>query len=184
MTFCTYLFKDPKTLEWRYVGQGHISRPKKHVRRSSNPRLHNLLQKRLLEGFQPQPVIIRADTKEDAIEMEMLLIAMIGRADLGTGSLFNLTDGGDGCRNPVKGRIRPKGCYAKEKNGFFGHKHTPEAKVKMRQKKVGYMPLVSIAAAAKANKGKKHALITCPHCEKVGARNTMPRWHFDNCKLK
>ena len=23
---------------------------------------------------------------------------------------------------------------------------------------------------------------TCPHCGKTGGANTMPRWHFDNCK--
>jgi hypothetical protein len=26
--------------------------------------------------------------------------------------------------------------------------------------------------------------ITCPHCGKVGGKNTMGRWHFDNCKYK
>ena len=24
--------------------------------------------------------------------------------------------------------------------------------------------------------------VTCPHCNKIGARNTMTRWHFENCK--
>jgi hypothetical protein len=26
--------------------------------------------------------------------------------------------------------------------------------------------------------------ITCPHCNKIGKRLSMYRWHFDNCKLK
>lgn len=26
--------------------------------------------------------------------------------------------------------------------------------------------------------------IKCPHCNKIGGVNTMPRWHFDNCKKK
>lgn len=25
---------------------------------------------------------------------------------------------------------------------------------------------------------------TCPHCGKTGPMNVMPRWHYDNCKMK
>jgi hypothetical protein len=43
-------------------------------------------------------------------------------------------------------------------------------------------------AAAKANGiariGIKQSLTTCPHCGKIGGSQTMPRWHFDNCKMK
>jgi hypothetical protein len=31
--------------------------------------------------------------------------------------------------------------------------------------------------------GKKHAIISCPHCKKTGAANGMKRWHFDKCRL-
>jgi len=27
-------------------------------------------------------------------------------------------------------------------------------------------------------------MVTCPHCEKLGSRPAMLRWHFENCKLK
>jgi len=33
-----------------------------------------------------------------------------------------------------------------------------------------------------ANLGRKHTLVTCPHCNKTGGVTAMPRWHFDNCK--
>jgi hypothetical protein len=36
----------------------------------------------------------------------------------------------------------------------------------------------------KAAKGVKHPIIVCPHCLKSGGACTMPRWHFDNCKMK
>jgi len=55
-----------------------------------------MLRKRAAEGFKPQLQVIPASSKEDGQEMEMLLIAMIGRKDLGHGPLFNHTDGGDG----------------------------------------------------------------------------------------
>jgi len=32
------------------------------------------------------------------------------------------------------------------------------------------------------NKGLIREKIICPHCNKEGAKNTMYRWHFDNCK--
>lgn len=35
-----------------------------------------------------------------------------------------------------------------------------------------------------AHLGRKHKIITCPHCAKVGGATSMPRWHFDNCKFK
>jgi hypothetical protein len=33
-----------------------------------------------------------------------------------------------------------------------------------------------------ANKGLKREKVKCPYCDKVGALNTMSRWHFNNCK--
>ena len=34
------------------------------------------------------------------------------------------------------------------------------------------------------NKGIPKPKIMCPHCNKMGAPNLMPRYHFDNCKRK
>lgn len=35
-----------------------------------------------------------------------------------------------------------------------------------------------------ASKGKKMATVTCPHCNKIGGRGNMMRYHFDFCKSK
>ena len=32
-----------------------------------------------------------------------------------------------------------------------------------------------------ANKGKKREKLLCPHCQKMIAVNTYPRWHGDRC---
>ena len=32
------------------------------------------------------------------------------------------------------------------------------------------------------NLGKKHNVISCPHCGKEGGERAIKRWHFDNCK--
>lgn len=33
-----------------------------------------------------------------------------------------------------------------------------------------------------SNLGKKHDIISCPHCRQEGGARAMKRWHFDNCK--
>lgn len=98
MAFCTYIFVDPKSNIPRYVGKGLLSRPAEHLKHQtrSHQRLRRMLKKRVLEGFNPKPTIILADNEQDAFEMEELLIAMVGREDLGSGTLFNNTNGGEG----------------------------------------------------------------------------------------
>ena len=49
-----------------------------------------------------------------------------------------------------------------------GRKHTDETRMKMSASRLG----------------KKQELTVCPHCGKEGGKQTMPRWHFDNCKMK
>ena len=47
-------------------------------------------------GYQVE-IISRDLTWEDACELEIFLIKLYGRKDLGLGNLVNMTDGGDGC---------------------------------------------------------------------------------------
>ena len=42
---------------------------------------------------------------------------------------------------------------------------------------------LKLSLSAKANQ-HLYEDIECPHCKKVGAKNAMIRWHFDNCKQK
>ena len=51
-------------------------------------------------------------------------------------------------------------------NSFYGKAHSEETKQKI----------------STIHKGKIKPTTQCPHCEKVGGINTMPRWHFNNCK--
>ena len=65
--FCVYLFKDPKSLIWRYVGKGKLTRPTAHVKYGShNPELHAMLQKRMREGFDVAPEIIQVPSEDHA----------------------------------------------------------------------------------------------------------------------
>jgi len=66
-----------------------------------------------------------------------------------------------------------------------GKKHTPETIEKMRLVKLGKKQTPEAIEKSRLKKlGKKQPLVTCPHCNKIGGSYTMPRWHFDNCRIK
>lgn len=105
--FYTYLYLDPKDNTPIYVGKGKGRRAFRHLRESQNPHLHNTLQKRKGEGYITTPIINYEVDEQTSHQMEMFWIDQFGRADLGTGTLFNLTDGGEGvsgraCSDEVK----------------------------------------------------------------------------------
>lgn len=99
--FCTYLYKDPKANVSPYVGKGVSARPARHFHPRTDTQLSRMLKKRVREGFSISPVILAAASDDDACEMEMLLIELIGREDLGKGTLFNKTNGGEGAAGRI-----------------------------------------------------------------------------------
>ena len=100
-----------------YVGIGRLKDYKRayQTKKSRNPFWHNIVKKTKYE------VSIVADNLqwEEACRLEILLIKKYGRKDLHTGTLINLTDGGDGHKgmsqstkdkisNSLKGKIQSK----------------------------------------------------------------------------
>ncbi|MEI6051267.1 MAG: NUMOD3 domain-containing DNA-binding protein [Opitutaceae bacterium] len=71
-----------------------------------------------------------------------------------------------------------------ERNGMYGKIHSDETKAKQRERAIGRKQSAeTIAKKADANRGKTREKLLCPHCSKLVAVNTYPRWHGDNCKL-
>lgn len=97
-----------------YVGKGKGNRWEVHERRTHNPYLARIIAK---AGGSIPKIKVREDlTDAEACETEIAFIAAIGRRDLGTGPLVNLTDGGDGAAGAIHGfeRRAKRSLRAKE----------------------------------------------------------------------
>lgn len=77
-----------------YVGKGKQGRYKDHHKADTHFGRH--VRKQLRDDIFPITVRIPAVSEQAAFDEEVRLIALYGRADLGKGSLYNVTDGGEG----------------------------------------------------------------------------------------
>ena len=98
--YYVYIYRDPRPEKSNavvYVGMGKNNRAWDHLRHSTNKRLNALIKKLQRDNYDVNPVLMFENlTKEQAIEKEIELIRLYGRADLQAGTLFNLTAGGEG----------------------------------------------------------------------------------------
>ena len=73
-----------------YIGIGSVTRA--YTKQGRNSYWRNIVNK---YGYEVQ--ILKEDLSwEEACELECILIEYYGRRDLGTGTLVNMTDGGEG----------------------------------------------------------------------------------------
>lgn len=98
--FYTYLYFDPSTSQHLYVGKGKDKRAYQHLSKADNKHLSNRIKKMADNGVAPTIRLYPQDSEQGALDLEIFLISLIGRRDLGTGQLCNHTDGGDGLINP------------------------------------------------------------------------------------
>ena len=141
--FCVYIYYDVDGTPI-YVGIDSTGkRWRKHWKHDTY--LGNVLRKRERElGVSLYPEFIEADSWGDAQLGEVLYIWCFGRADLGHGTLFNLTDGGEGTYG-VGPETRAKMAAAK-KGTSLSQEHKDNI--------------------ARAGKGRK---LSVEHCEKISA---------------
>lgn len=213
-SYYVYLYLKPDRTPF-YVGKGKDGRWKRHIReakrdktRDKNNLKLNTIRKILKSGQEPIVKFVDSNiSEEQAFELEQFLISEIGRIDLGTGTLTNLTDGGEGqsgyvysekhieeLRIKFSGENNPNYGKRGELCPWYGRKHTEETKLKMSEKRTG---------VSKSTKGKPSPLskedlnklkelliernqqiVTCPYCGRVGKYVGMIRWHLENCKEK
>ena len=72
-------------------------------------------------------------TEEEAFRHEIYMIAVLGRIDLGTGILHNMTDGGEGS----SGWVPSEESRRKMSQSSKGKTHSKESKIKMSEAKKG-----------------------------------------------
>ena len=115
-----YFYTDPKSSDIVYVGKGKKNRAVSHLNKSCNKRLHNLIQKRLSEGYDMQPTVIECSSESAAFCMERFWVSVIGRSDKHVGTLFNCTDGGEGKSGVImseESRLRIRNYWKNNKDG-------------------------------------------------------------------
>jgi len=79
-------------------------------------------------------------TEEEAFRHEIYMIAVFGRKDLGSGILYNRTDGGEGCSGAIKSeeaRRKIGKAQEGEKNHNYGKSASVETRRKMSSSRTG-----------------------------------------------
>ena len=158
-----------------YVGYGKNNRIKEHLyKRELNRKCHKSSKILSILDTQKEPIFIKIKenlTFEEANNLEIELISLLGRSDKNTGILTNHTDGGMGTKNKILSQ-ESKDKISKSKMGIL---HTDKSKLKMRLKRLGKSMTqetkdkLSIRKSGEGNAfyGKKHNLDTLSTCKKV-----------------
>lgn len=159
MNYYTYIYRDPaRGNEPFYVGKGKGKRAFFHLTRKDMHPLTQRLAKMARNGVKPDIEIIPALDENHALFMEECLINVVGRKDLGEGTLLNLTDGGEG--TPKHYFRHTAESKAKISAAHTGKKRSQQARENMRAAKVN-KPLSAkqiehITSLKVANTGRKH----------------------------
>lgn len=142
--YYVYEYIDPNTNKPFYIGKGKGDRFLHHIKRlrdTDNPHKTNKIKKLLHEGTPPIINIIQSGlTESEAFNLENVLIIKLGRVNIKTGILLNLSDGGEGQSGWIPNdnyRKKMSNSVKGDKNGMFGKKHTEETKEKIKQKALG-----------------------------------------------
>lgn len=147
-----------------YVGKGSNNRYLEHLNESydlqNDEHRHRKIRK-IIRETGDKPIILKVKenlTEEKSVELEIHLIKIIGREDLGLGPLLNKTDGGEGLINPGqstrelmsermkvwfsipenKAKIFTSERAKKISNAMSGRKKSPEHVAKLPQNQKGY----------------------------------------------
>jgi hypothetical protein len=163
--FYIYIYFDPEinilyeneyfksNLQPMYIGKGSGNRYKKHLRNNPDNPMFNARIKELQDKKIDIPISIILSNKDDAetFVLEEKLIEMIGRRNINTGPLYNITKGGAGgykCSNETKlkiskgntGKIVSQETKLKQSNASKGVPKSAEHKEKLSKSLQGNIP--------------------------------------------
>lgn len=205
--FFTYVYHDPERQVPMYVGKGKDKRATFHLNKATNLRLKNRLLTLKALGLKPTIEIFQMDDEVAALNEEVRLIAKYGRKDLGLGTLYNATDGGEGKTGYVTSEETKKKIGDKNRNPSEATRLKQSSwkrgddlrfKISTARKRIE-ATMSDEARASRSFKLSKQGLsletltlmsasaqarppVQCPHCTKIGKVPGMYRHHFDRCK--
>ena len=116
-------------------------------------------------------------TEEEAFRHEIYMIAVLGRIDLGTGILHNMTDGGEGISNPSE-ETRKKISDAQK-----GKTHTEESRKKMSESKKNISEETR-RKIGEASKGRNKDRIVSEETRRKMSESGKGRTHSEDSKKK
>ena len=183
-----YLRKDGQTPY--YIGKGSGNRAWSSKRSIKPPHDNTRIK-----------IIANSLCEDEAFLLEKKLIIQFGRKDLGTGILYNKTDGGEGGSNispetRAKRSKALKGVYIGERS-VWGGKRNPEQSKRMKGEN---HPLYGVpcseerkSKSSKKQKGKRTGkenpmfgkqtpLVLCLGCKDTFTLGNYQRWHGNKCK--
>lgn len=146
-----------------YVGEGNGERKEAHIKEAKGDKSSHKLNKiRSILRVGLSPIIILQSSnllEKDAKELEILMIKVIGRNDLKTGPLTNLTNGGDGASGVIysKEMREKRSQQAKgDNNGMFGKNHSKDSRKKEGQTRLEKIKNGEIIPTKHTEEWKKH----------------------------
>jgi len=176
--YYTYLYIDPRNDEIFYVGKGCLSingkdRAVRHLDLNQNSLVAKKSRKMISEGVHPIIQKIECSSEKISLDLEIGLIKLIGRRDLGLGPLVNLTDGGD---DPPKGvhkvphSEKTKKIISEKKKAYYasGNPH-PRGMLGKKASEETKLRLSNSAA------GRIYPKKTCPVCFSSIGSNTFKK---------
>lgn len=189
-----------------YIGKGKGNRITNHFTDSSR-KLNNIKNK-IISKAEKQGIKILSEflctglSEESALSLEMKLIKLLGRRDINTGILANMTDGGEGKSGAIASLETRK--KRSESLKICGRDWTPSEETKAKiSKTLKGRPITQEILAKRI--GKKHSEShstnisnalkmylennsrptgICQYCNGEFQTASLARWHGDNCKNK
>lgn len=119
-----------------YIGKGTNTNGQYYrskEKSSRNPHWHNIVNKTEYDI----EIMLDELTEDEANKKEVELILLYGRLDLGTGTLVNMTDGGDGVSGSSEETRKKQSESAKGRKCLNPHNKDPEKIRKMAEKHRG-----------------------------------------------
>lgn len=181
-TFYAYVLRDPRCTTPFYVGKGTGRRAHLHLEGGGHSSLvARKVNKLRREGVEPSVEIIEALDEDHAFFLESCLIEVLGRRNLKTGPLLNLTNGGEG----MSGYVQSAETRAKRASKLIGRYCSEETRKKMsaslknpseqtRAKQSAAKKGVSLSKehCAKLSESKKGRAVSAEHREKLSIANS------------